>query len=347
MPLRITATKLPGYIADIWQAGLVPMIHSSPGMGKSDIVKALAKKHFLKVIDMRLSQMDPTDLKGFPAHNTDHTRSKYLPTEEIPLKGVDLLPKGYKGWVLFLDELNSAPRAVIAATYRLILDREVGKHKIHPKILIIAAGNLKTDKAIVANMGTAMESRLAHFELMLDPEAWTIWATKTGIDHRVISFLSWKSELLHQFDPNHSDHTFPCPRTWEFASKAIKKYPDLAPDQLPLVASVVGEAAASEFMAFITVYATLPSMVQIEGNPEGAPVPDEPSAQYALSGTIGQKMDPQNADNLMKYLVRMGIEFQILAISRALQIHDTKLRVKESVRRWTMVNSREFVDALE
>ena len=49
-----------------FKVGLVPMVASSPGMGKSDVVKSIADEFKLKLIDLRVSQCEPVDMKGFP-----------------------------------------------------------------------------------------------------------------------------------------------------------------------------------------------------------------------------------------------------------------------------------------
>lgn len=38
------------------------MLHGSPGVGKSDIVRQIAKQRGIELIDLRLSQLDPVDL---------------------------------------------------------------------------------------------------------------------------------------------------------------------------------------------------------------------------------------------------------------------------------------------
>lgn len=93
------------------QARLAPMIHGSPAVGKSSVVRQVANKFGLKLIDLRLSQCDPTDLMGFPSIIGE--RAGYKPMDTFPIEG-DPLPKGYNGWLLFLDECNSAPKAVQA-----------------------------------------------------------------------------------------------------------------------------------------------------------------------------------------------------------------------------------------
>lgn len=50
------------FLTKTLNAGLVPFLHGSPGMGKSDIIKSIAEDFNLKLIDLRLSQCDPSDL---------------------------------------------------------------------------------------------------------------------------------------------------------------------------------------------------------------------------------------------------------------------------------------------
>jgi hypothetical protein len=208
--INITAQEAPTQLWHVMSRGLTPMLTSSPGLGKSSIAKQIASNHNLKVIDLRLSQCDVTDLNGFPMISDDRKKASYTPMDTFPLE-TDELPDGYDGWLLLLDEINSAAKAVQASAYKLVLDHEVGLNKLHPKVYKMAAGNLKSDGAIVNDLSTAMQSRMVHFGLSLDVDAWVDWATKAGIDFRVIAYINWKPEKLQAFDPNHSDRTFPCP----------------------------------------------------------------------------------------------------------------------------------------
>lgn len=110
MQVRISEAK--DMLADIIKARLVPMMIGSPAVGKSSIVHEIAKDYNLKVMDLRLSQCDPTDLLGMP--QVSDGRASYAPMNTFLLEN-DPLPEGYNGVLLFLDEFNSAPRSVQAA----------------------------------------------------------------------------------------------------------------------------------------------------------------------------------------------------------------------------------------
>ncbi len=82
------------------------MLWGAPGVGKSDVVRMVASESKLELRDVRLSLMDPVDLKGFPSIDAAKKVMSWLPGDFLPKKG--------KG-ILFLDEINSAPQSVQAA----------------------------------------------------------------------------------------------------------------------------------------------------------------------------------------------------------------------------------------
>lgn len=140
---RKTLKQAMAYAEIVIRAGRVPYVAGSPGLGKSAMFLKICKKYNLKMIDVRLAQEDPTTINGFPC--VDGGRSKYLPPELFPLEGKDHLPLKeehmdkhfayqdllatgtkeaiekfqkeycYAGWLVFFDELPSAPRSVQAA----------------------------------------------------------------------------------------------------------------------------------------------------------------------------------------------------------------------------------------
>src|SRR5436190_23864530 len=98
---------------------LSTMIWGPPGIGKSSIVAQLAAAHGLDFVDVRLSQLAPTDLRGLPV--PENGRSKWFPPEFLPDHGHG---------ILFLDELNMAPPAMQGIAQQLILDRRVGSYVV-------------------------------------------------------------------------------------------------------------------------------------------------------------------------------------------------------------------------
>lgn len=308
----LRASVLKEYIIDALKVGLVPMVEGSPGVGKSAIALGIASQLNAKLIDLRLSQCDPTDLLGLPSVN-GQGRATYAPMDTFPLEG-DELPKGKNGWILFLDEFNSAPVSVQMAAYKLTLDRMVGQYHLHPAVSIICAGNKTTDGALVNRMSTANQSRLIHMELGVNTEDWVEWAQKNGIDSRITSYIQFRPSNLHKFDPQHNDKTFACPRTWEFLSRLIKDWDTIPSGKVDLLSGTVSTAVAREFVNFTKCYLDLPSISDIKSDPEGTLMPKQPSTLFALTGVLGDNADEDSSEPFLRYINRMSREFQVVAI---------------------------------
>ena len=315
--IPVTLTECKELVLDTLKVGLVPMVTSHPGIGKSAMARAIADELGLELIDVRLSQSDPTDLCGFP--QILDGKATYVPFDTFPVVG-DSIPKGKRGWLLFLDEFNSASKATQAAAYKVTLDAMVGQHHLHPNCLRMCAGNMASSGAIVNAMSTAMQSRLVHFEVESEKDGWVAHAAASGFDHRVISYINWKESNLNNFAKDHDDVTFACERTWEFVSKLVSRFPgDIAISKLPLLAGTIGEGVAREFFGFCKIYQDLPTLAELIAQPTKIEVPTEPSTLFAMSGFIAENMKDINVEQLMKYVQRMPIEFQVIGLNTAIK----------------------------
>lgn len=331
------------------KAGIVPFVQSSPGLGKSSLAKLVAKNFGLKLIDLRLSQCAPEDLQGLPmktlvknSDGKDVERAAFTPFNTFPIEG-DSIPEGYNGWLLFLDEFNSASKSVQAAAYKLTLDRMVGDHNLHKSVAIMAAGNLATDKAIVNTMSTAMQSRMAHIIMTVDKDEWIQWANETHQDYRVVGFINFQPHKLHHFKPDHQDLTFACPRTWEFASRIIKgKSEDEVRGLQTLLAGVLSAPIAMEFGAFCREFGKIPAIQDIEKDPDGTKIPPELSTRFAVLSMMSAHAEMTNIKPLSKYVARFKPEERIIFYRAAIS-RNTALRASPEVSA-ELVNVLKFVN---
>jgi MoxR-like ATPase len=133
-----------------------------PGIGKSELVEGITKELNGFMIDLRLGQMDPTDIRGIPFYNKDIGKMDWAPPIELP---DEEFASQWPVVVLFLDEMNSAAPAVQAAGYQLILNRRVGKYCLPDNVVIVAAGNRESDKGVTYRMPTTLANRFIHAEM--------------------------------------------------------------------------------------------------------------------------------------------------------------------------------------
>lgn len=306
------------FSAQVLKANLVPFLSGSPGVGKSAIAHQLAKRFNLKLIDIRLANEDPTCLAGFPM--VDEGRSSYAPPKRFPLQG-DEVPEGYSGWLIFFDEINSAPRSVISAAYKIVHDRMIGEQPLHNKVRIMTAGNLLTDNTITNEMGTAMRSRVVHIHVKTNPDHYLDFVSKSGFDTRIVSYLSYQPAKINSFNSfeKSSDETFACERTWEFASKILKaNYPDetkpIPQETAHLLAGVVG-SCAYEFVTYTEAFKDLPTIEEVLRNPNTCRLPDEPAVRYLMVGMLVGKADMNNAELIGQYVDRFPKEFAMIFVN--------------------------------
>ena len=340
--MQVTINQAKKLVETYIRAKLVPMLKGSPGIGKSAIVHAIADAYNLKLIDLRLSQCDPNDINGFPKLTGD--RACYAPMNTFPIEG-DAIPEGYSGWLLFLDEFNSAPIAVQSAAYKLVLDRMVGLHKLHKNVAIVCAGNKETDNAIVQPMSTAMQSRLAHIDLMLDPKEWVEFAQKQNFNHYITDYIQAFPDKLFTFNPDHSDETYGCPRTWQFADSVLKVTEAKDPNRIPLLAGVLSEGLAREFIHYTEIYESLPKWEKMVSEPELIPIPKEPSILYGFTGVISYNTNEETLAQVMKLVARMPKEWQVVCM-RQLMRRKPQLKKLSPVVKWVADSANElFADA--
>ena len=267
---RLSIKKLEEYLNTLTKSQVMDsiMIWGAPGIGKSSVVSAVAKKNKLEFIDLRLSQLAPTDIRGLPEPRDGI--SYWCPPEFLPTSG--------KG-ILFFDEVNMAPPAIQGIAQQLILDREVGSYKLPEGWFVWAAGNRKEDHAAVFDMPAPLSNRFFHLEVTTGLNEFKQYAIKNDIDDRIISFINFRPKLLHKIDKN--SPSWPSPRQWVKSNNLLKANLDIDP--------AVGAAAAAEFRSFCKIYITLPDIDKILSGRSSPEFPDDLSAKYALCCALAMR----------------------------------------------------------
>ena len=294
----------------------VPLhIWGACGVGKSQIVSQVANDLDYDFLDVRAVQLDPVDLRGLPRIATDQT--EWVPPKFLPTTG--------KG-ILFLDELTSAPQMTQAGCYQLVLDRKLGEYTLPEGWVVIAAGNLASERGVHFSMPRPLRNRFVHLELEPDLDDWSKWAIRAQVRPEIIAFLRFRPELLHAADATADANAWPTPRSWEMASRVLAGVAQRRKTRLltgtsefeaQLLDGTVGKAAASELVAFLRLFRELPSIDEILLNPATAPVPGEPSAQIAIATALGRVLTDSSVGRGIEYLDRMPTEMRVMSMRDA------------------------------
>ena len=252
----------------------------APGIGKSDLVKQIAHDHKREVIDVRLALWEPTDIKGIPYFNSTVGAMLWAPPAELPTNDDSTA-------ILFLDELNSAPPAVQAAAYQLILNRRVGTYKLPDGVDIVAAGNRDGDRGVTYRMPAPLANRFLHLELTHDHTDWEEWAINNNIHPEVIGYLGFAKQDLYDYDPKSSSKAFATPRSWSFVSQLLADEAVIDVETLhTLVAGAIGDGLGIKFMSHRKIAGRLPKASDVlDGKVDKLDV-KEISAMYSLTVSL-------------------------------------------------------------
>jgi len=300
-----------------------------PGIGKSDVVKQIADELNREVIDVRLALWEPTDIKGIPYYNADVGKMVWAPPAELPVD-----PESTA--VIFLDELNSAPPAVQAAAYQLILNRRVGTYVLPKGVDVVAAGNREGDRGVTYRMPAPLANRFVHLEMKVDFDDFQDWATLNKVHPDVVGYVGFAKQDLYDFDPKSPSKSFATPRSWVFVSDLLKD-DDTDQDTLhTLVAGAIGDGLSMKFMAHRKIAGKMPKAGDIlDGKVKDLQI-KEVSAMYSLTVSLCYELKDradkkvknwdEGADNFFRYMMdNFPTELVVMGAKTALTNYDLPL----------------------
>lgn len=278
-------------------------IWGPPGIGKSMLFEQECKKRNLLLIDVRLTQMEPTDLRGIPVpvaktivqavenftegkQETSETITETSNVEMVEVRWAipGFLPQintvdgkwdgwhnghKYDGFVILLDELPNAPQSVQAGSYQLVLDGKLGEYTVPANGVIFAAGNRQSDKGGTYKMPMPLVNRFVHLEMEANFKEWQQYAMTNGINAKVIGYLSANpGALTEDMKDGDFSYGFRSPRAWERASD-IENDEELVNFTTPyeimrgLINGAIGEKGGIDYFVHRENAGLLPSVEDI------------------------------------------------------------------------------------
>lgn len=230
--------------------------------------------------------------------------------------------------------------------YKFFLDRMVGQRKLHPKVWVMAAGNLADDAAVVHDMSTALVSRLINMQVVVTAKDWLEWAVHNDVHPLITSFIDYQGgDFFYTFNAEQPDLPFSAPRTLVFASdlvKVLQKKGVAMSSRTAMFAGTIGPAAAAALVAFAATWGKLPALSEILADPANCRLPDSPGAQYALTGAMGDWATSENLPKLIEYFNRLKPDFRVLCFRNINARHD-HLKQHPAALAWMQANMQLFL----
>jgi len=323
----ITTTELYRHLDTLIETDTPVFIHGSPGIGKSYIVADIAAKHELELVDVRLSQMDPVDLRGVPAIRNEQT--VWMPPVFFPR---DPESSG----ILFLDELNSAPPSVQAAIYQLVLNRKMGEYELPKGWRIICAGNRISDRGVVFRLPTPLANRMVHLHVEARFDDFKLFAIRANLHHFIIGFLGFRPDLLtsEPVSEDDSNPAFATPRSYHMLSGVLQHNENTA-QIAPIVYGLIGYGAGIEFLSYVKVYEKLPDVQAIYRGEYPVVDKSEPALLYALVSAMVELYNrtEEASKHLFGFAQALPTEFGVMLIKDAI-VKDTSIADAPEFAEW-------------
>lgn len=302
-------------------------VWGSPGCGKSSIVRQCAKDLGIDFIDARLPQMEPCDIKGLPVPDKENKVMNWF------VNGMWPRGKDTKG-ILFLDELSACDKSIAVAAYELILDRHLGKlYSIPDGWMIVAAGNLSTDRAVSSTMSSALANRFMHLELEADAATFMAYAVTHNFHPSVVGYIKWRPSHLFSMDRQNLERGWPSPRAWENVSKMCHVCRNEGILR-KMVYGLVGNAVGVEFMEYYKMSARFDDVLKYMLDPSldieksyGNLRDLEMSQRYAITSALvyhlwrgsDQKEIGDRIGGFFRIIAKMGSEFATMGCYAAMK----------------------------
>ncbi len=221
------------------------MLWGTRGVGKSSIVRQVADHFGVPLVDLRLTSIEPVDIRGAIYADEVQGKTVWFPPEFLP-------SADQAAGILFLDELTAADQRLQISAYSLILDRRVGHYVLPEGWQVIAAGNASFHGAVSHDMGTALADRMFHFNVQTAIDAFLDHALARGFAPEVMAYLRVRPDRLDDTEAQlANDHLIGAsPRGWEDISQVLQSGVSAAAQRL-FVQGRIGAANAAEFFGVL------------------------------------------------------------------------------------------------
>ncbi|MEO1233284.1 MAG: AAA family ATPase [Myxococcota bacterium] len=264
-PVSIAAAKdaLRAQFADAVLRRRATMLWGTRGVGKSSIVRQVAEERDVPLVDLRLTTIEPVDIRGAIYADDTQEKTVWFPPEFLPTESE---PEG----VLFLDELTAADQRLQISAYSLILDRKVGRYRLPDGWMVVAAGNAAYHGAVSHDMGTALADRMFHFNVETVIGAFLDYAVAQDFAPEVMAYLRVRPDRLDDTQAQlANDHLVGAsPRGWEDVSNVLKS--DLPEDaKRTFVQGRLGAANAAELFGVLRELEAGADVVRLLETPRG------------------------------------------------------------------------------
>jgi hypothetical protein len=289
-----------------------------PGVGKTYAYLAAAKRLGWDTILMCSALEDPSTVRGYPSRGSNGM------AEHCLFDGTARAFAATKPTLWLWDDLGMSSEATMRSIVRLFQFGEIDQRRLPDCVHLAAASNDVGHGPGVYGMIEPLKTRFH-----------TILNVETNVDDVVQWGLSkaWPSDLcaylrnspaaVHDWKPSKSMAVDGAsPRGWESVADWIR----VGIDNREVLGGAVGPGRALEYLAFRQIINELPDLDGVLLDPDGAPVPENPSARFLICCGLSARMNGRNFGQCLRYLARLPQMMRAFSIRDAARAENLRRR---------------------
>ena len=292
------------------------------------------------------------DIRGFPMPDYDNEEMFYslppfFPSER---KYPDGIPRF---GVILLDECRLGPDEVVKAITQFFLERKIGDHSLdqYGHWVVFAASNREEDRVGIGKEPPIITQRKMVINLEPTIGAFTKWLEaheeERGVPPIFRFFAQENPSVVLSLKTPDTGEPFCTPRTLVEAGQLCNRYMQMIKFQgknkydipwdddflVEIMGSKIGTGAAAQLQQYSRMVGHVPAYTDIIKNPDKAVLPtfERVDAQYVTitviehqagdwsrekDGTYDYEKLDKEVDSLVRYLMRLPPEFQVVGLTR-------------------------------
>ena len=321
------------------------LVQGHIGSGKSSILKELAKRfpnHVACYFDCTTKDLGDITVPKLKELGT-HDFVRFAPNEEFGLHlGKPLL--------LMIDEYGKANPAVKNGLLRTMQERMVGNTPLPEGSIVFATTNLGSE-----GVGDLLMPHARNRITMLtmrkpNAQEWIEWGLDNDVDPIILGWVRDNPHCLNSFEdhenpdenpyiyhPRAARTSFVTHRSLERASRITKRRDKIGTEATTAaLMGTIGERAAMDMGAFVTLADQLPSLESIRKTPDIAAVPKTAPGVCMVVLRVLQTIESSWTTQWFQYMDRLPNE------AKALFVNSVRSRGYNETKRGAVMNSAAF-----
>ena len=216
----------------------------APGIGKTAVMRQVAQELGIGLVSTSMAHHTLQTALGQPVvsrktcRGQEYQAAEYAMSEIIAPVCEQIEKHNLQEGILFLDEINCVPDALLPALLQFLQYKVFGRHRVPDGWIIVTAGGPAEFNASARSFDVATRDRLKKISVEPDYGAWKEYAAANSVHPAVLSYLELHPDHFCRLDPGAGETDFVTPRGWVELSDLVTLYEKL---NHPVSGQLVGQ----------------------------------------------------------------------------------------------------------